>query len=86
VGSLEKLRRRLAQNPRSVRFADLVRVLSDLGYVETRVRGSHHVFRPRGEGPSILIVKPHGGRSFCALVDVHKVVALLEGREPRDER
>jgi predicted RNA binding protein YcfA (HicA-like mRNA interferase family) len=78
VGSLEKLKRRLAENPRSVRVAELVRVLRDLGCVETRVRGSHQVFRPRGQGPSIVIVKPHAGRSLCAVVDVRKVIALVE--------
>ncbi len=83
MGSLEKLKRKLARNPKSIRFSELVRVLRDLGYLESGGRGSHHVFRPKDTGPSILIVKPHGGRSFCSVVDVNKVVALLEEKEER---
>lgn len=81
MSRLAKLKRKLRENPRNIRFAELVRVLRDLGYEEVRARGSHHVFRPRGSGPSILIVKPHGSRNLCAEVDVGKVVALLEQEE-----
>ena len=85
MSSLEKLRRRLAENPRGVRFNELVRVLGKLGYVEVRSRGSHHVFRPAGQGPSILIVKPHSGRTLCAEADVRRVLALLEDQEVNNE-
>ena len=86
VAAYEKLKRKLLRNPRSVRFGDLVRVLSDLGYSEVRSRGSHHVFRPPGLGPSLLIVKPHGGRVFCAEVDVKKVLEILEERESKNAK
>jgi len=79
--SLDKLKRKLAENPRGVRFAELVRVLRDLGYEEVRVKGSHHVFRPDDGRPSLVIVRPHGGRHLCAWVDVSKVLALLENEE-----
>jgi len=85
VSALDKLRRKLAENPRGVRFAELVRVLQSLGYAEVRSRGSHHVFRPLGSGPSILLVKPHGGRALCAEVDVKRVLALLEEQEADHE-
>jgi predicted RNA binding protein YcfA (HicA-like mRNA interferase family) len=85
MGSLEKLKRKLAVNPRSVRFSDLVRALRDLGYREVRAQGSHHVFRPGGPGPSMLVVRPHGGQTFCSVVDVKKVIALLEEKENDDE-
>jgi predicted RNA binding protein YcfA (HicA-like mRNA interferase family) len=85
VSALDKLKRKLAENPRGIRFADLVRVLQSLGYVEARSRGSHHVFRPAGLGPSILVVKPHSGRVFCAEVDVKRVLALLEEQEDDHE-
>ena len=81
MSSLEKLKRKLAENPRGIRFSELLRVLQDLGYVEARRRGSHHVFRPSGEGPSIIIVKPHGGRALCSEIDVKKVIRLLEDQE-----
>jgi predicted RNA binding protein YcfA (HicA-like mRNA interferase family) len=80
VPSLEKLKRQLRSSPKGIRFADLVRVLRDLGFEEARSKGSHHIFRRPG-GPGILIVKPHGGRNFCSLADVHKVVELLEQGE-----
>jgi predicted RNA binding protein YcfA (HicA-like mRNA interferase family) len=85
VSRLEKLRRKLAENPRAIRFEELVRVLRDLGFAEARSRGSHHLFRPVDSGPSILIVKPHAGHSFCAEVDVRKVVALLAEKESSNE-
>ncbi len=85
MSALAKLKRKLAENPRGIRFAELVRVLRSLGYVEARSRGSHHVFRPAGPGPSILLVKPHAVRTFCAEVDVERVLALLEEQEAGDE-
>ena len=85
MSALEKLRRKLAENPRGIRFAELVRVLQSMGYVEVRSRGSHHVFRPSGPGPSLLLVKPHAGRAFCAEVDVKRVLALLEEQEAHHE-
>lgn len=85
MSQLEKLKRKLATNPRGIRYEELVRVLQDLGYTEARSRGSHHVFRPAGSGPSLLIVQPHGGRSFCSEVDVKKVLVLLEQQEVGDE-
>lgn len=83
MSRLKKLKQKLANNPRGIRYEELVRVLQDLGYIEARSRGSHHVFRPSGSGPSLLVVKPHSGRPFCSEVDVRKVIALLE--EVQDE-
>lgn len=77
MSKLQKLKRKLRENPRGIRFTELVRVLKALGYEESRSQGSHHVYRPAGSGPSILIVKPHGGSRFCARVDIEKVVKLL---------
>jgi len=81
VSSLEKLKRKLVENPRGIRFSELLRVLRDLGYAESRQRGSHYVFRPSGDGPSVMIVKPHGGKPFCAAVDVKKVTRIIEEQE-----
>jgi predicted RNA binding protein YcfA (HicA-like mRNA interferase family) len=85
VSRLKKLKRKLSEAPGAIRFDELVRVLRDMGYSEARSRGSHHVFRPEGPGPSILIVKPHAGRAFCAEVDVRRVLALLEQQEASHE-
>ena len=85
MGSLEKLKKKLAANPQNIRFADLTRVLRDLGYREVRVQGSHHIFRPDGPGPSILIVRPHGGKNLCSMVDVKKVITLLDAKETDSE-
>ena len=85
MGSLEKLKRKLAENPRGIRFSELVRILGALGYVEVRSRGSQHVFRPAGPGPSVLVVKPHSGRVFCSEADVKRVISLLEEQEAESE-
>jgi predicted RNA binding protein YcfA (HicA-like mRNA interferase family) len=44
----EKLRRRIEQNPRAVRFADLDRLLQACGFAKRPGKGSHH-FYWRGE-------------------------------------
>lgn len=85
MSRLEKLKKKLSEAPHTIRFGELARVLQDLGYAEVRSRGSHHVFRPGGPGPSVLIVKPHAGHSFCAEVDVKRVIALLEQQESANE-
>lgn len=39
-----KLRQKIANNPKDVRFEDLRTLLERHGFVVIRVRGSHHVF------------------------------------------
>jgi predicted RNA binding protein YcfA (HicA-like mRNA interferase family) len=77
MGTLDKLKRDVVKNPRAVRFNDIVVVLRALGYDLVRTSGSHCIFRPSSGGQSILIVRPHGTRAYCAAVDVKKVVELL---------
>jgi len=36
MASLAKLKRKLVENPRGIRFGELVRVLENLGFVEAR--------------------------------------------------
>lgn len=41
-------------------------------------------FLLRAGGPPLLIVKPHGGRNLGAMVDVTKVLELLEPNREGD--
>lgn len=83
MSRIEKLKRRIAENPQGIRFEEVVRVLQDLGWMEVRRQGSHVVFRPSGNGPSIVIVRPHGGRKLCHIADIRRVIEILDEQENR---
>ena len=70
-----KLLKKIKDNPKNVRFSEIETLLNTLG-VETRSRGSHYTFR-KGE-KIIMIVKPHGGKKFTAMVDVKKILEHLK--------
>jgi predicted RNA binding protein YcfA (HicA-like mRNA interferase family) len=79
VASLRKLIERARNNIRSVRFAELARVLRAAGFEETGRRGSHVRFQTADRARLIIVVDPHGhGERYCDPGDVRKVLALLE--------
>jgi predicted RNA binding protein YcfA (HicA-like mRNA interferase family) len=51
------MRRRIAQRPSSVRFAELERLLTAFGFTATSGKGSHVVFK---RGADRLAVPDHG--------------------------
>ncbi|MCC7207696.1 MAG: type II toxin-antitoxin system HicA family toxin [Anaerolineae bacterium] len=56
----DKLRRKLRNNPKGVRFSDLETLLLQFGFELARVKGSHHVFEyHRGQVQAILVVPTH---------------------------
>lgn len=65
---LEKLIAKMTNNPKAVRFNDLVTVMDRYGWQlkEATGGGSHVKFRKPGT-PSVVGVKPHGGRDYCAV-------------------
>ncbi len=50
---------RIAQHPNTVRFQDVVRLLTLSGWTLDRVRGSHHVFRKGADKLVVPFRKPH---------------------------
>lgn len=44
MSKIEKLRRRIEQNPKAVRFADLDRLLLASGFAKRPGKGSHHFY------------------------------------------
>lgn len=57
----DKLRRKLRNNPKGVRFSDLETLLLSFGFTLARIKGSHHFFQYRqGTVHAIMIVPVHG--------------------------
>jgi len=55
----DNLRRRMAQHPRTVTFAEARRVLEAFGWTLDRIRGSHHHFTsPTGARLVIPLQRP----------------------------
>ena len=81
---MEKLTAKLKRNPRHVRFQQLESVLQSIGFTLRRVKGSHHYYKREQE--LIVLVKPHGGRKFCAPQDVKDVLRYLEIIEGEKQR
>ncbi|NQU05979.1 MAG: type II toxin-antitoxin system HicA family toxin [Calditrichaeota bacterium] len=73
---IQRLIERIRNNPRSVRFNDLMRILENLGYSHHKQRGSHIAFK-HPTGLALTIVRPHGREAFCNQYDVRKVLRLL---------
>ena len=48
---------------------------NSLGF-EIRSKGSHYTFK-KGK-TVIMVVRPHGGKKFTAMVDVKKILAYLK--------
>jgi predicted RNA binding protein YcfA (HicA-like mRNA interferase family) len=57
----DKLRRKLRNNPKGVRFTDLETLLHQFGFTLARIKGSHHFFRYQHGGIYVIMVVPvHG--------------------------
>jgi predicted RNA binding protein YcfA (HicA-like mRNA interferase family) len=57
----DKLRRKLRNSPKGVKFADLETLLLRFGFKLMRIKGSHHIFRYDGEaGNAKLVIPVHG--------------------------
>jgi predicted RNA binding protein YcfA (HicA-like mRNA interferase family) len=72
VSKAEKLIDKIKDNPKHVHFDDLVKALKTKAYDIINTKGSHYSF---SNGETIItIVKPHGGRKFCHMLDVKEVI------------
>lgn len=57
----DKLRRKLKNNPKGVKFSELETLLARFGFILVRVSGSHHVFRYSDSEHIVnIVVSVHG--------------------------
>ncbi|MCE5266479.1 MAG: type II toxin-antitoxin system HicA family toxin [Planctomycetaceae bacterium] len=73
----DKLLQKMRNSPTSVRFADVVSLLQQDGFVLFNRRGSHCTFH-RADGRLLTIVRPHGTRNTCHPADVRRLLEALE--------
>ena len=71
----DKLRRKLKNNPRNVKFSQVETLLLRFGFLLARIQGSHHVFVE--ETKQIIIVIPVHGNTVKAQY-VKEAVAILD--------
>lgn len=79
----QKHRRKIAQNPKNIRFVDLKRLLEDYGFELKRTKGSHHSFVGMVGDEKVTVVIPF--RKPLQEVYVKNTLALLEQIEPLSE-
>jgi len=79
----QKRRRKIAQNPKNIRFEDLRRLLEDYGFELKRTKGSHHSFVGYIGDEKVTVVIPF--RKPLQEVYVKNTLALLDQIELLDE-
>lgn len=76
----QKRRRKIAQNPKNVRFEDVRRLLEDYDFELKRTKGSHHSFVGYIRGEKVAVVIPY--RRPLKEVYVKQVLSILDEIEP----
>lgn len=76
MSGIEKLVRRIAANPRHVRFAEAQRILEAHNWAVDNTVGSHYPFLK--ERKRLVLIRPHGGRNALHPKDVKKVLEAIE--------
>jgi predicted RNA binding protein YcfA (HicA-like mRNA interferase family) len=75
------MRRRMAQHPNAVSFAEARAVLEAFGWDLDRVRGSHHIFGRGAERINIPLRRPHIRPTY-----VRDVLAATAGGGSGDDK
>ena len=79
----DKLRRKLKNNPKGVKFSDLETLLVQFGFILVRVKGSHHFFQyQQGEIKAIMVVPLH--RNAVKVQYVKDSIELLDELFPEE--
>ena len=78
----QKRRRKIAQNPKNVRFEDLRRLLEDYDFELKRTKGSHHSFVGYVGNQKVSVVIPY--KQPLKEVYVKNVLKILDEIEPLD--
>ena len=73
----DKLRRKLRNNPKGIKFSEVETLLLSFGFILARVSGSHHVFRYNDDHNKINIIVPaHGNQVKTPYIK--EVVEILD--------
>jgi predicted RNA binding protein YcfA (HicA-like mRNA interferase family) len=73
----DKLRRKLRNHPKGVKFSEIETLLLGFGFILARVSGSHHVFRYNDKQRKINIIVPvHGNQVKTPYIK--EVVEILD--------
>lgn len=72
----DKIIKKIIENPSGVRFEEIESLLFGLDFRKRQSGSSHCVYRKADK--IIMMVKPHKGEKFAAMVDVKKVLEYLE--------
>jgi predicted RNA binding protein YcfA (HicA-like mRNA interferase family) len=81
----DKLRRKIRNNPKGVKFSELETLLLRFGFILVRVKGSHHFFEYRlGEINAIVVVPLHANQVKTQYVK--DAIALLDEFFPEVEQ
>jgi hypothetical protein len=74
MSKLEKLIASILANPRGVRFEEACRVASVLGFIHEGGRGSHRVFKRKGESTQLNFQNRNG---LIPAYQAHQLVAMI---------
>jgi len=76
----EKRLKKMRQNPKNVRYEDLISVLIDYGFLIRDTGGSHRVIERQIEDEihTETIVQPHGGKKHVNRTYVKKALKLID--------
>lgn len=80
----DKLRQKLRNNPKGVRFSDIETLLMRFGFVLVRVKGSHHFFEYRQDDVNAIMVVPVHANQVKSQY-VKDTIELLDTLFPEDE-
>ncbi|TCJ01589.1 MULTISPECIES: type II toxin-antitoxin system HicA family toxin [Cytobacillus] len=68
MAKIEKIIEKMKNQPKGISFKEVKKVLEHLGYIEVRIRGSHHQFR--NEQGLVTTVKKENPIDRAVIVDV----------------
>ena len=72
----EKLLDKMRKTPGKVRPGEVEALLRFEGFEIVNRRGSHDTFQ-RADGFTLVVVRPHGGRTTCHPRDIRRILEAL---------
>ena len=76
MGKQEKLFKELLNKPPEMRFAEIKKILENLGFKNVRTRGSHFVFKNSANGKKISIPTHNHRVKKCYLEEIIEILNL----------
>jgi len=76
MSSIEKLIKKIKNNPKDVSFKDLKKIIERTGWTLVNISGSHYTYEKDGELRQL--VRPHGKRKELYELEVKKWIKRLK--------